>query len=56
MESIAAGMQRVLTDKELAAQLREAGLKNGKRFSWQQSAERLNEIIEREIAKRETVR
>lgn len=56
VESIAAGMQRVLTDKELATQLREAGLKNGKRFSWQQSAERLNEIIEREIAKRETVR
>ena len=53
VESIAEGMWQVLTNEQLAADLVSKGLENVKRFSWERSAERLNEIVEREIAKRE---
>lgn len=55
VESIAAGMERVLRDKHLAKNLVQAGYANVKRFSWQKSAELLNDIVEKEIAKREAV-
>lgn len=54
-QSIADGMRQVLENVELAEQLRAKGLLNVQRFSWQKSAECLNEIIEREIAKRKAV-
>ena len=49
VESISLAMQRVLEDETLAGELVERGYENAKRFSWQASAERLNEIIEREV-------
>ncbi len=45
-ESICAGMARVLTDTNYAHGLIDLGFENVKRFSWELSAERLNEIIE----------
>ncbi len=56
VQSIAEGMERALKDKEFGEKLVLAGFENVKRFSWQQSAERLHEIVEREIAKREAVK
>jgi len=55
VESIAEGMWKVLTDMRLATELAAKGLENAKRFSWQKSAELLNEIVEREITKREVI-
>lgn len=55
VESIAGGMRKVLTDKQLAVELAAKGLENVKRFIWQKSAERLHEIIEREITKKEVI-
>lgn len=49
VEGICGGMLKVLGDHVLAEKLVEAGFENAKRFSWQRSAERLNEIIEREV-------
>ena len=49
VESIAGAMRSVLEDKALAAELVRKGYANAKRFSWQASAERLNEVIERQI-------
>ena len=49
VESMTAAMQRVLEDKALAAELVKKGYENAKRFSWQASAEKLNEVIERQI-------
>lgn len=49
VESIAQAMRSVLENKVLAAELVEKGYENARRFSWQASAEKLNEIIERHI-------
>ncbi len=49
IESMAEAMEKVLEDKALAADLVEKGYANARRFSWQASAERLNEVIERQI-------
>lgn len=43
------GMIKLLNDAGYAAALVQKGYENVKRFSWQKSAERLNEIIEREV-------
>lgn len=53
--SIAEGMKRVLRDENLRQEMISLGLANVKRFSWESSAERLQEIVEEEIAKREDV-
>ena len=47
--SIAEGLWRLLTDRKLAEELVRSGYENVKRFSWEQSAGRLDEIIEREV-------
>lgn len=47
--SIAEGLWKLLADQELAAALVRAGYENVKRFSWERSAERLCEIIEKEV-------
>lgn len=49
VESIFNGIQTVLTDRSLAQKLVQRGLQNVKRFSWERSAQRLDEIIEREV-------
>lgn len=46
---ICRGLLRILEDPDLALELREAGLRNAARFSWEASAERLNEIVERAV-------
>jgi glycosyltransferase involved in cell wall biosynthesis len=45
-DSIADGMKRVLTDKELRATLRERGLAKVREYSWEQSAARIREVYE----------
>ena len=50
VESISRAIQSVLEDKPLAAELAEKGYANAKRFSWTRSAEKLNEVIEREVS------
>lgn len=47
--SIAEGLWKLLTDRELAERLVRAGYENVKRFSWEQSAESLKHIIEKEV-------
>lgn len=47
--SIRDGMLKLLSDKQYAAALAQKGYENVKRFSWQNSAALLNEIIEREV-------
>lgn len=49
VESICAGMRKILEDPGLAWELVERGYFNVRRFSWEESAGRLNEIIEREV-------
>lgn len=49
VKSISAGIQAVLTDAELSQGLVRQGLQNVKRFSWEGSARRLDEIIEKEV-------
>lgn len=49
VESICAGMARVLRSPALAEELVERGLANVRRFSWELSARRLNEILEGEV-------
>lgn len=49
VESICAGMRKILEDSALAGELVEKGYFNVRRFSWEASARRLNEIIEREV-------
>lgn len=46
VEDISRGMLRVLQDPALAESLAEKGLQNVKRFSWEDSARKLNELIE----------
>ena len=48
--SMAEAMESILEDKPLAAEQVEKGYTNAERFSWQASAERLNEVIEREVS------
>ena len=48
-ESICEGLLRLLTDPQLAEELRKKGFENARRFSWQKSAERLEEIINKEV-------
>lgn len=47
---ISNGIRAVLTDPVLAGGLAQRGLENVKRFSWESSARRLNEIIEKEVS------
>lgn len=49
VDSICAGIRRVLENPTLAGELTEKGCLNVKRFSWENSARRLNEILEREV-------
>ena len=46
IDDISGGMLRVLQSPRLAASLREKGLQNVQRFSWEASARRLDEIVE----------
>lgn len=46
---ICEGILRILQNDELQNDLVQKGYENAKRFSWQKSAELLNEIIEREV-------
>lgn len=50
VESISEGIQTILTDPELAGELVRKGLENVRRFSWERSARRLHEIIEKEVS------
>lgn len=49
IRSISEGIQTVLTDPTLAEKLIQQGFQNVKRFSWEGSAQRLDEIIEKEV-------
>lgn len=49
IEDIRRGILEILQDDKLQEALVEKGYKNAKRYSWQKSAELLNEIIEREV-------
>lgn len=48
--SIAAAMVQLLTDENLRQELIRKGYENAKRFSWDRSAEKLDEIIEKVVA------
>lgn len=48
--SIAEAMVQLLTDEDLRQKLVQKGYENAKRFSWDESAEKLNEIIEKVVA------
>lgn len=48
-KAIAEGLWKLLTDRELAETLVRSGYENVKRFSWERSARRLCEIIEKEV-------
>ena len=45
-EEICSGMLRVLQDPELSTELIQKGFENARRFSWEDSARRLHQIIE----------
>lgn len=49
VESICVGIRRVLEGSDLAGELVERGYCNVKRFFWERSARRLDEILEREV-------
>jgi len=49
VEGISNGIQAVLTDSELSQKLVRQGLQNVRRFSWEHSAQHLDEIIERKV-------
>ncbi len=50
VESISGGIRTVLTAPALAKELVQKGLENIRRFSWESSARRLHEIIEKEVS------
>lgn len=50
-DDICRGMLRILQNSELAAQLVEKGFANAHRFSWEDSAKRLHQIIEEDVMK-----
>jgi len=55
IESIADGLQRVLTDEALAAELRQRGYQRARQFTWERTARaalRLYEQAAQEFAKR----
>ena len=49
VEDIGRGILKVLRDPDLAERLVEKGYRNAERFSWQDSAERLNRMLEKEV-------
>jgi len=49
VEEICKGMLAVLENPEFAAELREKGRENARRFSWEASARRLDEMVERAV-------
>lgn len=49
VESICAGMTRVLVDKDLSSYLINKGFENAEKFSWKKSAELLDKIIKEEV-------
>jgi glycosyltransferase involved in cell wall biosynthesis len=51
VESLAAGLKRLLTDESLRYQCRERGLAHAARFSWARSAEETADVYRRAIAK-----
>lgn len=51
VESICNGMEKIVGDAPLAQELRQKGYENAKRFSWEKSAEKLRDIIEREAVR-----
>lgn len=48
-EDICCGMLRVLQDPALSAELVQKGFENARRFSWEDSARRLHQIIEEDV-------
>ena len=48
-EDICRGIREILEDPELAAELVRRGTANARRFSWEASARRLNQILEEEV-------
>lgn len=46
VEAIAGGMQRLWENPELGAQLREKGLKQAQKYSWENAAEKLYDVYE----------
>ena len=48
-DDICRGMLHILQNPELAAQLVEKGFTNARRFSWEDSARRLHQIIEEDV-------
>ena len=48
-DAIGDGILRVLQNSDAAETLRQAGFENAKRFSWERSAQMLNQIIEEEV-------
>lgn len=48
-EDICEGLIRILSDPALTEELVRRGYENEKRYSWEKSAEKLNEIIERNV-------
>lgn len=47
IESIAKGIQEVLNNKDLQAKLIHKGIKRAKAFSWERSADKLTEVVEK---------
>lgn len=56
VEGLAADMRRVLTDENLRAQLREQGLRQARKFSWEKAARQTVEVYRRILEARETRR
>lgn len=50
-EAICRGMLHILQDSEFSAKLVEKGFANAQRFSWEDSAQRLHQIIEEDVIK-----
>lgn len=48
-EDICNGMLRVLQDPAVSAELIQRGFENARRFSWEDSARRLHQIIEEDV-------
>jgi len=56
VEGLAAAMRRVLTDRDLRAQLREQGLQQARRFSWEKTARQTVEVYRQVLEARGTRR
>lgn len=46
IDEIAGALARIVADDALRARLREAGLRNARRFSWRESAERVSRVLD----------